>query len=79
MNSYARFETKEIAKKLNSSNIEDYKLDKNYSNMYLVAKDLLVKKGVKTPTKEQINDTANELVMLNGNSKLKNGSQSRLS
>ena len=73
--SYNNFAVKESIKRIYASNISERQLDKNYANMYDLAKDLLTEQGNNTLTKEQINDYANELILLNKDAKLTKGAK----
>ena len=66
LNKYNQFETRRLAKEINSGEVENVKLSKTYNNVYELAKDNLIKSGVKNPSNQQVNDEANKLILLNG-------------
>lgn len=73
--SYNNFAVKQSIKRIYASNISQKQLNKNYANMYDLAKDLLAEQGNTNLTKAQINDYANELIILNKGAKLTKGSK----
>lgn len=66
LNKYSQFEARRLAKEINSGEVENVKLSKSYNNVYELAKDNLIKSGVKNPSNQQVNDEANKLILLNG-------------
>lgn len=66
LNKYSQFEARRLAKEINTEDVQNVKLSKSYSNVYELAKDNLVKSGVKNPSNQQVNDEANKLILLNG-------------
>ena len=66
LNKYSRFEARRLAKEINSGEVENVKLSKTYNNVYELAKDKLLKSGIKNPSNQQVNDEANKLILLNG-------------
>ena len=66
LNKYSQFEARRLAKEINSGEVENVKLSKTYNNVYELAKDNLIKSGVKNPSNQQVNDEANKLILLNG-------------
>lgn len=66
LNKYNQFESKRLIKEINSGEVKNVKLAKNYDNVYEFAKDRLLKSGVKNPDNNQINEEANKLIILNG-------------
>ena len=66
INKYNQFETRRLAKEINSGEVQNIKLAKSYNNVYEFAKDKLLKSGVKNPDNNQINEEANKLILLNG-------------
>lgn len=66
INKYNKFETRRLAKEINSGEVQNIKLAKSYNNVYEFAKDKLLKSGVKNPDNNQINEEANKLILLNG-------------
>ena len=66
LNKYSQFEARRLAKEINSGEVENVKLSKTYNNVYELAKDNLIKSGVKNLSNQQVNDEANKLILLNG-------------
>ena len=66
INKYNQFESKRLINEINSGEVKNVKLAKNYDNVYEFAKDKLLKSGVKNPDNNQINEEANKLIILNG-------------
>lgn len=66
INKYNQFESKRLINEINSGEVKNVKLAKNYGNVYEFAKDKLLKSGVKNPDNNQINEEANKLIILNG-------------
>ena len=66
LNKYSQFEARRLAKEINSGDVENVKLAQSYNNVYELAKDNLIKSGVKNPSNQQVNDEANKLILLNG-------------
>lgn len=66
INKYNQFESKRLINEINSGEVKNVKLAKNYDNVYEFAKDRLLKSGVKNPDNNQINEEANKLIILNG-------------
>ena len=66
LNKYSQFEARRLAKEINTEDVQNVKLSKSYSNVYELAKDNLVKSGVKNPSNQQVNDETNKLILLNG-------------
>ena len=66
LNKYSQFEARRLAKEINSGEVENVKLSKTYNNVYELAKDNLIKSGVKNPSNQQVNEEANKLILLNG-------------
>lgn len=79
LNKYSQFEARRLAKEINSGEVENVKLSKTYNNVYELAKDNLIKSGVKNPSNQQVNDEANKLILLNGkNVNLKAGASAKV-
>lgn len=66
LNKYNQFEARRLAKEINSGDVENVKLAQSYNNVYELAKNNLIKSGVKNPSNQQVNDEANKLILLNG-------------
>lgn len=66
INKYNQFESKRLINEINSGEVKNVKLAKNYDNVYEFAKDKLLKSGIKNPNNDQINEEANKLILLNG-------------
>lgn len=74
MNKYAHFAFEQTKERLASSTIGETTLNKTYSSYDELAREQLIAQGVHNPTKDQINDRANELMALN----TKNGKPAKL-
>ncbi len=66
LNKYSQFEARRLTKEINTEDVQNTKLSKSYNNVYELAKDNLIKSGVKNPSNQQVNDEANKLILLNG-------------
>lgn len=67
MNRYAQFAFEQTKERLASSTVVETTLNKTYSSYEDLAKEQLIAQGVHNPTKDQVNDRANELIALNSN------------
>lgn len=74
MNKYAHFAFEQTKERLASSTIGETTLNKTYSSYDELAREQLIAQGVHNPTKDQVNDRANELMALN----TKNGKPAKL-
>lgn len=66
LNKYSQFEARRLANEINTEDVQNVKLSRSYNNVYELAKDNLIKSGVKNPSNQQVNDEANKLILLNG-------------
>ena len=67
MNRYAQFAFEQTKERLASSTVVETTLNKTYSSYEDLAREQLIAQGVHNPTKDQVNDRANELIALNSN------------
>ena len=67
MNKYAQFAFEQTKERLASSTVVETTLNKTYSSYEDLAREQLIAQGVHNPTKDQVNDRANELIALNSN------------
>lgn len=74
-NAYANFASQQARERIYSSTLEEQTLSRTYNSYDELAREMLKKQGITNPTRAQVNDRANELILLNNSAPLTSGSK----
>lgn len=75
---YNQVITKQTIDRIYSSTIEEQTLNKNYTSYEELARETLKHQGINNPSAAQLNDRANELIILNQKAQLTKGSKVKI-